>query len=104
MALGINFINGALLFSVIGWSIYLWSIGSATIGVVAATTALALRLASMSDWLMWAFSNLFQELGVISEGMKTIAQEIDLQDEENASKLNIKIGSIDINNVKLQEL
>jgi ATP-binding cassette subfamily B multidrug efflux pump len=99
MALGINFINGALLFSVIGWSIYLWSIGSTTIGVVAATTALALRLASMSDWLMWAFTTLFQELGVISEGMETIAQEIDLQDEKNASKLVIKDGSIDIKNI-----
>ena len=99
MALGINFINGALLFSVIGWSIYLWSIGSTTIGVVAATTALTLRLASMSDWLMWAFTTLFQELGVISEGMETIAQEIDLQDEKNASKLVIKDGSIDIKNI-----
>ena len=99
MALGINFINGALLFSVIGWSIYLWSIGSTTIGVVAATTALALRLASMSDWLMWAFTTLFQELGVISEGMETIAQKIDLQDEKNASKLVIKDGSIDIKNI-----
>ena len=99
MALGINFINGALLFSVIGWSIYLWSAGSATIGVVAATTALALRLAGMSDWLMWAFTTLFQELGVVSEGMKTIAQEIDLQDEKNASKLAIKNGSININNI-----
>ena len=99
MALGINFINGALLFSVIGWSIYLWSIGSTTIGVVAATTALALRLASMSDWLMWAFTTLFQELGVISEGMETIAQEIDLQDGKNASQLAIKNGSIDIKNI-----
>ena len=80
-------------------SIYLWSAGSATIGVVAATTALALRLAGMSDWLMWAFTTLFQELGVVSEGMKTIAQEIDLQDEKHASKLAIKNGSIDINNI-----
>jgi ATP-binding cassette subfamily B multidrug efflux pump len=99
MALGINFINGALLFGVIGWSIYLWSVGSATIGVVAATTALALRIAGMSDWLMWAFSNLFEELGVVSEGMKTIAQKIDIQDAENTSTLSIKSGSIQINNI-----
>ena len=89
MALGINLINGALLFSVVGWSIYLWTVGLTSIGVVAATSALALRLTGMSDWLMWAFSNLFQELGVIAEGMTTIAQEIELKDKANAPELKI---------------
>ena len=96
MALGINLINGALLFSVVGWSIYLWTVGLTSIGVVAATSALALRLTGMSDWLMWAFSNLFQELGVIAEGMTTIAQEIELKDKANASELKILKGSIKI--------
>ena len=96
MALAINLINGALLFSVVGWSIYLWTIGLTSIGAVAATSALALRLTGMSDWLMWAFSNLFQELGVIAEGMTTIAQKIELKDKENAPQLNIKNGSIEI--------
>lgn len=72
MDLGLVTINGLLMAGVVGYSIWLWSIGVGSVGAVAAATALVLRLNSMTMWIMWALSSLFQNLGVIMEGMETI--------------------------------
>lgn len=87
-------LNGFLIVAVVGWAIALWSQGAATVGVVAAATALTLRLNSMTGWIMWALTSFFQELGVVAEGMETIAQPITLADASNAAPLQIAKGQI----------
>ncbi|MEO0568464.1 MAG: ABC transporter ATP-binding protein [Pseudomonadota bacterium] len=89
-------LNGLLIIGVVGWAIWLWMIGEASVGVVAAATALTLRLNAMTGWIMWALSSFFQQLGVVSEGMETIAQPIDLVDARDASALGISNGSVEI--------
>ena len=78
MDLGLTVINGFLIVAVIGYAIVLWQQGTATIGTVAAASALTLRLNAMTGWIMWSLSSLFQNVGVIREGMETIAQPIAL--------------------------
>ncbi len=89
MELGLTLINGALIVAVIGWAIVMWQQGAASIGTVAAASALTLRLNAMTGWIMWALSSLFQQLGVVAEGMETIAQPIALTDKKDAPKLMI---------------
>lgn len=89
MDIGLTLLNGFLIVSVVGWSIWLWSIGQASVGVVAAATALTLRLNAMTGWIMWAVSTLFRSLGVVAEGMETIAQPITLLDAPDAKPLEI---------------
>ena len=72
MDLALTVLNGFLIVSVTGWAILLWYQGSATVGTVAAATALVLRLNNMTYWIMWAFTSLVQALGVVQEGMETI--------------------------------
>ena len=62
----------------------LWQQGTATVGTVAAASALTLRLNAMTGWIMWSLSSLFQNVGVIREGMETIAQPIQLTDAPGA--------------------
>ena len=88
-------INGLLIVGVVGWAVWLWMNDSATIGVVAAATALTLRLNAMTGWIMWALSSFFRNLGVISEGMETIAQPITLVDSIGAKPLVFKNGMIE---------
>ena len=99
MDVALMLLNGVLIVGVVGWAIYLWMQGVATVGVVAVATSLALRLNAMSGWIMWAVSNFFRELGVVSEGMKTIAQPITLLDESGAQALEISAGQIGIRDV-----
>lgn len=89
-------LNGLLIVSVVGWSLWLWSGGLATAGIVAAAAAMTLRLNAMTGWIMWAVTNLFQNLGVISEGMETIAQPITLVDDKAATPLIVREGRIEI--------
>jgi ATP-binding cassette subfamily B multidrug efflux pump len=92
-------LNGFLVVSVVGWALWLWSQEAASAGIVAAAAALTLRLNAMTGWIMWAVTNLFQNLGVISEGMETIAQPITLTDDTAATALGVKNGSIELANL-----
>lgn len=92
-------LNGMLIIGVVGWAILLWSQGSASVGVVAAATALSLRLNAMTGWIMWALTTFFRELGVVAEGMETIAQPITLTDSLDAEPLRLTHGTIEIKNL-----
>jgi ATP-binding cassette subfamily B multidrug efflux pump len=89
-------LNGILIVGVVGWAIMLWMDGSASVGVVAAATALTLRLNSMTGWIMWALTSFFRQLGVVAEGMETIAQPITLIDAPNAKPLQLDKGRIEL--------
>ena len=99
MDLALTVLNGFLIVAITGWAIFLWYNGNATLGTVAAATALVLRLNNMTYWIMWAFSSLVQALGVVQEGMETIAQPITLVDRPDARPLQFREGRIDIDGV-----
>ncbi|MEM9575595.1 MAG: ABC transporter ATP-binding protein [Pseudomonadota bacterium] len=87
-------LNGLLIVGVVGWAFLLWMQGSASVGVVAAASALTLRLNAMTGWIMWALTSFFRELGVVREGMQTIAQPITLTDADQAKPLQLTHGEI----------
>ncbi len=89
-------LNGLLIIGVVGWAVVLWMNGLASVGVVAAATALTLRLNAMTGWIMWAVSTFFRQLGVVAEGMETIAQPITLVDAPDAKPLQITDCAIEI--------
>jgi len=99
MDAGLTLINGFLVVGVVGWAMYLWMQGTASVGIVAAATAVALRLNSMSGWIMFATSNFFRELGVVREGMQTIAQPITLKDADDARPLAVDRGAVEMRDV-----
>jgi ATP-binding cassette subfamily B multidrug efflux pump len=63
---------------------------------VAAASALVLRLNNLTYWIMWATTNLVQSLGVVAEGMQTIAQPISMTDTPGAAALQVREGRIDL--------
>jgi ATP-binding cassette subfamily B multidrug efflux pump len=89
-------LNGLLIIGVVGGAIWLWSVGEASVGIVAATTALVLRLNAMTAWIMWALTSFFRQLGVVKEGMETISQPITLVDQVDAQPLKFDEGRIEI--------
>lgn len=89
-------LNGVLIVGVVGWGIALWMQGSTSVGVVAAAIALTLCLNSMTGWIMWALTSFFRQLGVVAEGMETIAQPITLIDAPDAKPLQLDKGRIEL--------
>ncbi len=96
MDIALVVLNGLLIVSVVGWAMLLWVQGTASLGIVAAATALTLRLNAMTGWIMWAVSSFFRNLGVVAEGMETIAQPVTLTDRPGAKPLEFREGRIEI--------
>ncbi|MBP1805169.1 ABC transporter ATP-binding protein [Rubellimicrobium aerolatum] len=96
MDLVLTLLNGLLIVGVVGWAIGLWTGGLASVGIVAAASALVLRLSNMSGWIMLSVSDFFRSLGTVAEGMQTIAQPIELLDAPDARPLRVTEGRIEI--------
>jgi ATP-binding cassette subfamily B multidrug efflux pump len=99
MDITLTLLNGFLIVAVIGWALVLWYQGQASVGTVAATSALVLRLNNMTYWIMWATTALVQALGVVAEGMETITHPIGLTDVSGAKPLELRQGLIQIEGV-----
>lgn len=99
MDVALTFMNGILIVGVVGYAVWLWFGSLASVGVVASATALALRLSAMSGWIMWAVSSFFRELGIVQEGMETIAQPVELVDAPGAKPLVFSSGKIEVKNL-----
>ena len=101
---GLNFIletlNGILLLSVGSIGIWLWTQNAATAGAVALSIGLVLRLKGMSHWVMWEIASLFENIGVVQDGMGTIARDISLIDKPAAPPLDVKQGALQFDHVK----
>jgi ATP-binding cassette, subfamily B, multidrug efflux pump len=99
MDMALTFLNGLMILGVGGLAMWFWVQGTATIGVVAAAVALVLRINSMTYWIMWASTNLVQNLGTLAEGMQTIAQPITLVDKPGAKELVFDKGLLELKGV-----
>jgi ATP-binding cassette, subfamily B, multidrug efflux pump len=99
MDMALTFLNGLMILGVGGLAVWFWVQGSASVGVVAAALALVLRINSMTYWIMWASTNLAQNLGTLAEGMETIAQPIALVDKPGARALEFREGLLELRNV-----
>ncbi|WP_394244888.1 ABC transporter ATP-binding protein [Vibrio astriarenae] len=91
--------NYLLVFSIGAISIYLWTHNAISVGSIAIAIALALRINGMSKWIMWEVSSLFENMGTVVDGMKTLSKPISIQDTPKALPLNVEKGAINFENV-----
>ena len=99
LSLGLNLINGLLITGVLGMAIWLWSEGEITVGQVAAASALTIRLNGMSGWIMWITIRLFENMGIIREGLRSVAVPHSVVDAVDAPVLNVTGGEIEFRDV-----
>ncbi|MFC6052518.1 multidrug ABC transporter ATP-binding protein [Acinetobacter sp. Ac_877] len=97
--ISINMLSIVLYVGVLGTAIWLWTIGKAELGVIAAATAMILKLNSIAEFIMWQTSALFENVGTIQDGMKTLGRPISIQDKKDAKELTVNKGEILFENV-----
>jgi ATP-binding cassette subfamily B multidrug efflux pump len=90
----LNTMNSLLLFSVSSLSIWLWYIGAVTPGAVAFSIGLVLRMQGMAHWILWEVSSLFENIGVVQDGIETVARDRDVVDRAGAKPLQVTRGEI----------
>ncbi|HSV58270.1 MAG TPA: ABC transporter ATP-binding protein [Variovorax sp.] len=85
-----------------GLSLWLWSQGSVGVGAVAAATAMALRLQGMSHWIMWEMASLFENIGTVQDGMKTLSRPRTVLDAPDAFALDVPRGEVRFEDVSFR--
>lgn len=91
--------NYILVFVISAVSIYLWMTNAISIGAIAIAISLALRINGMSKWIMWEVGALFENMGTVVDGMKTLSKPISIQDKPDAKPLVVQNGGIEFDDV-----
>jgi len=83
-----------------GHALHLWSQGLVGPGAVAAVTAMALRISSMSQWVMWEMASLFDNVGTVLDGMGTLTRPRAVVDRPGAPALVVHHGEVRLESVR----
>jgi ATP-binding cassette subfamily B multidrug efflux pump len=89
-----HLLSMGLTASAAGAALWLWAHGAVGVGAVAAAVAMALRLHGMSHWLMWEMTSLFESIGIIQAGIKTLSRPRTVADADNATVLHVPRGEV----------
>ncbi|HQR55531.1 MAG TPA: ABC transporter ATP-binding protein [Burkholderiaceae bacterium] len=92
--------NSALVVGTAGLGISLWLAGQVSAAAVATALPLAWQIANMAGWVSWEVSGIFENIGVVQEGMETIAVPHALTDRPNARELEVGGGTIRFEHVR----
>ncbi len=94
MALG-----GLLPVILVGTSLYLWTIGAASAGDIAASGAIALRLAQMTGWVSFTLMGMYANVGEVEDAMHTLSPSHTLTDKPDAPVLAVSEGAVALEDV-----
>ncbi|AIC28383.1 ABC transporter ATP-binding/permease protein [Rhizobium etli bv. phaseoli str. IE4803] len=86
--------NCVALFVVSGLSIWFWLNGAISVGAIAISIGLAMRVNGMSQWIMWEVSALFENIGTVYDGMEMMSKQHDIVDKPGAPAMTAKKGAI----------
>lgn len=86
--------NTALVGATAVLGVWLWSRGQATPAVVATAIPLTWQIANMAGWVSWEVSGIFENVGVVQDGMDSIARPLTLVDAPDAKPLVVSRGEI----------
>jgi ATP-binding cassette subfamily B multidrug efflux pump len=99
MELVLYALNGVLIAGASGMAIWLWSQEVVSIGAIAVVTGLVLRIVAMSGWILWVVAGIFENMGVVQEGMETISRPTLVTDRPDSKALVVEAGEIRFENI-----
>ena len=82
--------NALLLVGTAAIGMLLWAQGQVAAGIVATVLPLAWQIASVAGWVSWEVTGIFENVGVVQEGMQTIAVPHTLVDAPDAVALVVQ--------------
>lgn len=84
----VQLMNYTLLISLVMLSIWLWANFLVTPGAIAIAIAIAIRMINMSRWIMWEASAIFDNIGMVYDGMNTVSKPVSVVDPRNPVKID----------------
>jgi len=93
-------LNALLVTCTAAMSIWLWVHGKIEVGVVAMAIPLSWQIISNAGWVAMRVTEIFENVGVVQEGMMTIARPIALTDRTDAITLTVPRGEIEFKDIR----
>ncbi|MFK3724639.1 ABC transporter ATP-binding protein [Pseudomonas monteilii] len=90
----ITTLNGLLVVLTTGLALWLWSRSLISVGAIALATGLVIRIVNMSGWIMWVVNGIFENIGMVQDGLRTIAQPVTVTDRPDAPPLQVRRGEV----------
>ena len=94
-----HFLSMFLILSTTGTALWLWSNNEIAIGVLAAASAMSLRLNGISHWVMWEMTSLYEQIVIAQDGLNMLSQKQIVADKKNASILKVTEAPITFKNI-----
>jgi ATP-binding cassette subfamily B multidrug efflux pump len=86
----LSMLNALMLTSTAAIGITLWAQGSISAGLVATALPLAWQIVNVAGWVSWEVTGIFENIGVVQEGMETIAVPHKMEDKPGARELKVE--------------
>lgn len=90
----VEMVNYLLVFIIVVLLIYLWIISVISVGVIVVVVSLFLCINGMFKWIMWEVSVLFENIGIVVDGMIMLGKFIIVIDKFDVKFLVVKYGGI----------
>ncbi|MCP5262078.1 MAG: ABC transporter ATP-binding protein [Rhodoferax sp.] len=87
-------LNALLVVGTAGVAVWLWHGQAISPAVVATSLPLVWQIANMAGWVSWEVTGIFENVGVVQEGMQTIAVPHSMVDRPQARALQVTRGEI----------
>ncbi|CAI8724390.1 MULTISPECIES: ABC transporter ATP-binding protein [Pseudomonas] len=94
MDVAITAMNGLLIVGTTALALWLWTQSLITVGAIALATGLVIRIVNMSGWIMWVVTGIFENIGMVQDGLRTISQPVSVTDHEQAKPLDVARGEV----------
>ncbi len=96
----LSILNACMVVSVGGLALFLWSQGRVGIDAVTMSLPLAWQISSMSGWVAFNITQIFENVGVVQDGMRSIAVARQMPDVPHAAELHVSRGALRFDHVQ----
>ncbi len=86
--------NAALIVSTASLAVWQWSAGRISLGAVAMALPLSWQITNMAGWVARSVTGIFENIGTVQDGMRSIAVERQMPDPPDAKELRVTRGDI----------
>jgi ATP-binding cassette, subfamily B, multidrug efflux pump len=102
LSVSISILNALMILSAAASAIWLWTHGAILLGSIAMALPLAWQLASIAGWVAENATILFENVGAVEDGIRSIAILHRGQDHPGAVTLQVDRGAIELRDVVFQ--
>ncbi len=99
LSVSISVLNALMIFSAAASAIWLWTNGAILLGAIAMTLPLTWQLANVAGWVAHNATALFENMGAVEDGIRSIAVSHESEDRPDAKVLQVNGGAIEFENV-----